>query len=137
MRNVVLILLVLSVAFNAGQLTLHLMHNQRHATEVHYHNLGDQFKGLETIFNHIRTVGYYTDKNIEEPLVVAQFEQAQYVLAPTVLDLNNTHHPFVIFDCSSPEVALNKIKELGFQPLKANNLGVVLALNPHAQNLKP
>ena len=137
MRELMLSLLVLSAVFNAGQLTLQLLDNQKKSSNFQLHNLADQFKGLETIFEHVRTAGYYTDKNIEHPLVIAQFEQAQYILAPTVLALNHTNYPLVIFDCSSPSVALNKIKELGFQPLKASQSGIILALNPQAKILNP
>jgi len=134
MRRVILILFILLTAVNFGQISLQILENQRLQGGVHLHNLGDQFKGLEPIFNHMPMAGYYTDKPIERPMVIAQFEQAQYVLAPTVLDLNHTDYPLVLFDCSSPEVALNKIKELGFQPVKANNLGIILAFNPQAKN---
>ena len=77
-------------------------------------------------------IGYYTDKNIDETLAIAQFEQAQYLLAPTILDLNNTSTPLIIFDCSDPKIAMTKIQELGLTALSANNYGIVLAYNPHA-----
>ena len=93
------------------------------------HSLGYKFLGLEGTFKNVRYVGYYTDKDIEEPLTVAQFEQAQYTLAPTVLVLNKTNYPFVLFDCTTPVFALEKIKELGMQPLKTN-AGIILAFNP-------
>ncbi|MBF0489741.1 MAG: hypothetical protein HQL15_03875 [Candidatus Omnitrophica bacterium] len=137
MRKAVLILLILCAAFNVLQLTLQILGHQIHPSTRPFHSLGDQFKGLEVILGHERTVGYYTDKNMDNTLAIAQFEQAQYLLAPTVLDLNQTNHPFVLFDCTSAEVAINKIKELGLQPLKANNTGIVLAINPQLQNLKP
>ncbi|MBI3602421.1 MAG: hypothetical protein HY209_05965 [Candidatus Omnitrophica bacterium] len=137
MRQVILVLLGLSVVLNAGQLALQILEHQRHPSTIAFHSLGDKFKGLETVFSHVRAVGYYTDKNIDEPLVVAQFEQAQYLLAPTVLDLNHTDYAWVIFDCTSPQEAFNKIKELGLQPLKMNNFGIILAFNPQAHRLKP
>lgn len=99
--------------------------------------LGDQFKEIAPLINHLRRAGYYTDKDLEDRRAIAQFEQAQYILAPTILDLNNTQYPLVIFDCSTPQVALQKINELGLKPLSMNNLGVILALNPKAQGTKP
>ena len=92
------------------------------------HSLGYQFKGLETIFKNVRTIGYYTDKDLNNSLAIAQFEQAQYMLAPTVLDLNQTKYRWVIFDCTSPHVALEAIKKSGLTPLKENH-GIILALN--------
>ena len=50
---------------------------------------------------------------------------------PTVSRLARTALPLVIFDCTSPAIALAKIKELGFQPISANDSGIVLALNPN------
>ncbi len=132
----ILILLILCTAFNSAQLTLHVLSHQLHPTAFPLHSLGDKFKGLETILNTQRRVGYYSDKNMDNPLSIAQYEQAQYILAPTVLDLNNTQYPFVILDCSTSEIALNKIKELGLQPIKANNQGIILAINPQIQDLR-
>jgi hypothetical protein len=94
------------------------------------HSLGFQFLGLQDIFKDVHTVGYYTDKDLDNSLAIAQFEQAQYMLAPTVLDLNHTQYHWVIFDCTSPKKALDTIKQLGLTPLKINN-GIILALNPN------
>ena len=99
-------------------------------TSIPLHSLGYQFMGLENVFKGIRTVGYFTDKNLDNPLAVAQFEQAQYMLTPTVLDLNHTQYHWVIFDCTTPQVAMETIKNLGFTPLKIRN-GIILAYNPN------
>ena len=93
------------------------------------HSLGYKFLGLDNIFKNVRYAGYYTDKDIEAPLTIAQFEQAQYTLAPTVLVLNKTDYPFVFFDCSSPAIALKKIQEFGLRPLSLNT-DIILAVNP-------
>ena len=137
MTKVILVLLILCTSFNSVQLTLQVLAHQIHPTAFPLHSLGNQFKGLEIILGSQRKVGYYSDKNMDNPLAIAQYEQAQYQLAPTVLDLNNTQYPFVILDCTTPEAAINKIKELGLQPIKVNNQGIVLAINPQMQNLKP
>jgi len=97
---------------------------------VPFHSLGYQFLGLENIFKGVRTVGYFTDKDLHAPLAIAQYEQAQYMLAPTVLDLNHTQYRWVIFDCTSPQTALETLKTLGFTPLKIHN-GIILAFNPN------
>jgi hypothetical protein len=99
-------------------------------TTVPLHSLGFQFMGLENVFKGIRTVGYYTDKDLNNTLAIAQYEQAQYMLAPTVLDLNHTQYRWVIFDCTSPQAALEAIKHWGLTPMKINN-GIILALNPN------
>ncbi len=99
-------------------------------TTIPLHSLGFQFMGLENVFKDVHTVGYYTDKDLNNPLAIAQFEQAQYMLVPTVLDLNHTQYHWVIFDCTSPQAAMEAIQRLGFTPMKANN-GIILAYNPN------
>ena len=137
MRNIILGLLGLCVLVNTGQLTSQVIHHQQHIQDLHPHNLGDQFQGLQTVFGNVPRIGYYTDKNIEDPVVIAQFEQAQYHLAPTMLDLNHTDYPFVILNCSSPQVAIDKMKELKLQPIKISNQGAIIAINPKIINPNP
>ena len=133
MQKVILTLLIGIILLNTRQLGLQIIQHQQRKGNF----LGDQFRGLEDILKGQRIVGYYTDKNMDDTLSIAQFEQAQYILAPIILDLNHTDSPFVIFDCTSPQIALNKIKELGFNPVKANNTGIILTINPKASNLIP
>ena len=104
---------------------------QRTEPSVPLHSLTREFTGLTQAFAHIERAGYYSDKNMDFPLAIAQFEQAQYVLAPTVLELNNTSLPVVIFDCATAKAALDKIKELKLIPVSANTSGIVLAVNPN------
>ncbi|MFH1359656.1 MAG: hypothetical protein ABIJ41_01290 [Candidatus Omnitrophota bacterium] len=87
---------------------------------------GFQFSGLKDDLRDVPYVGYFTDKDLDVPLYAAQFQQAQLILAPTVLDLNNTGHEYIIFDCTTPQIAFRKMKELHVQPLKINPLGAVL-----------
>lgn len=94
--------------------------------------LGDRFRGLNNFLNQAPMIGYYTDKNLDDNRSARQFAQAQLMLAPTILDLNNTAHEYIIFDCTSPKVAIQKIQELKAQALKANQYGIILARNPNA-----
>ncbi len=129
LRFPLLIVIALAALFNFGQGSLIALQHAQDRTTIPLHSLGAQFEGLKDVFTGVRYAGYYTDKNLDIPLAVAQFEQAQYALAPTVLMLNKTDYPLVILDCTSPEVAIAKGKELGLSPLKAAN-GIILALNP-------
>ncbi len=92
---------------------------------------GDQFRGLDAFVGKAPWLGYYTDKSLDDTRAAMQFAQAQLILAPSILDFNNTNHEFIIFDCSSPMVAMKKIAEIGAQPLKANPYGIILARNPN------
>ena len=88
---------------------------------------GSIFLGLEKMFQDVKYVGYYTDKNLNERPTAAKFAQAQYILAPAILDLNATDHEFILFDCSREEIARRKIEDIKAVPLKKNKFGVILA----------
>ncbi len=100
-----------------------------------YTFLGDRFRGLEKLVNNAPYLGYATDKNLDDNINARQFAQAQLVLAPAILDLNNLGHEFLIFDYTTPQAAITKIRELHLEPLKANRYGIILARNPKYQNL--
>ena len=85
------------------------------------------FLGLEKMFKDVKYVGYYTDRNLDESPAAAKFAQAQYILAPAILDLNKTDHEFILFDCSREEIARRKIEEIKAVPLKKNKFGIILA----------
>lgn len=97
---------------------------------VPYTFAGDRFRGLDALVGKTPYLGYYTDKNLDDNRSAMQFAQAQFVLAPAILDLNNTGHEFILFDCTSPLAAIKKIQEIGAQPLKANRYGIILARHP-------
>jgi len=129
LKNILGVLLILSALFNLYQAYTQAI-GQLNDHQRPLHSLGYQFIGLENVFKNIRTVGYYTDKNLNNPLAIAQFEQAQYMLAPTVLDLNHTQYHWVILDCTSPQAAIEALQRLKLTPVKANH-GIILALNPY------
>lgn len=130
LRITFFICLLLVAAFDLATAYTQAVREAQDRTTVPLHSLGYQFIGLENIFKDVHTVGYFTDKDLDNPLAVAQFEQAQYMLVPTVLDLNHTQYRWVIFDCTSPQVAMAAIQHLGLTPMKAHN-GIILAFNPN------
>ena len=130
LKFIFLIALVLVAVFNLCQAYTQAIRQLQDSTTSPLHSLGFQFMGLENIFKGVHTVGYYTDKDLGNRLAIAQFEQAQYMLVPTVLDLNNTQYRWVIFDCTSAQAALGAIQRLGFTPMKIRN-GIILAYNPN------
>ena len=104
------------------------LHVQRQ--KIPYFFSGYIFSGLEGIFKKMKYVSYYTDKSMDSAPYAAQFAQAQYVLAPAVLDLNNTGHEFILFDYIDEKKAFKKMKELKAIPLKRNKFGIILARVP-------
>jgi len=92
--------------------------------------VGIKYKGLNKFIQGSQTIGYFTDKNIESIDTLTDFGHAQYMLAPHILDLNNTDHKYIIFDCSLPIVANRKIREINATAWKKNKFGVILARKP-------
>ena len=122
-----IIVVALLIVFNstASYKEIRLLRQIRR--QVPYIFMGNKFLGLKAILKDAKSIGYYTDKNLDDNKPALQFAQAQYTLAPIILDLNNTNHSFVLFDCSSEEIALQKIKEAGLVPMKKNQFGIILA----------
>ncbi len=133
-KNIALGLLGLSVVISLVQLGGRTLHEQQSKSQFALHSLAYQFIPLQGVFKNIARAGYYTDKNLDIPLVVAQYQQAQYILAPTVFEINNTDLPLIIMDCSTPQVAIEKMKELNLVPLTQSPTGLFLAANPKGKS---
>ncbi len=88
---------------------------------------GLQFNGLNKVFKDSTFVGYYTDKDMSSLENSKHFAQAQYVLSPVILELNNFNHEFTLFDCRTEQTAMKKIKELNLTAVKQNTSGIILA----------
>ncbi len=95
--------------------------------------LGAQFQGLEKLLGTSPRVGYYTNQSLDDFKAAAIFAQAQYTLAPIILEFNNLELPFTIFSCASSQACLSIMKERQMVPVKMNTLGVIVAFNPKAR----
>lgn len=88
---------------------------------------GFKFSGLNEFFQNVEYVSYFTDRDLKDEDAVKQFSQAQYMLAPTILDPDNMDHPYMLVDCANPAMALRKMKEFNVVPVKRNQFGIILA----------
>lgn len=122
LRKIFLFSCAALIAFN----TYHLIRTLTPDRPVGFYGL--KFSGLENILKQETHIGYITDLNLNETAALAEYEQAQYVLAPVILDINNPGHRFLIINCSNEAVASSKLKEIGARLLTRNNLGVILAM---------
>lgn len=130
-RRTLFILLVTAVlGLNTFQLTKEIIRIKQKRKIRPYVFTGIKFSGLKDILRDVEYIGYYTDKDLDNLKDALQFSQAQYTLTPVVLDLNNTEHKYILFDCSSPEIALKKIKEIHAVPVRKNQFGIILARRP-------
>jgi hypothetical protein len=118
---------LLILGLNSAQVFREIQAIYRVKKVIPYAFPGHKFLGLEAIFKDVAYAGYYTDKNLDDFEHGAQFAQAQLMLVPTILELNNLGHEYTLFDCTSPEIAYQKIREAGLIPMKKNQFGIVLA----------
>ena len=97
---------------------------------------GLKFSGLGDILKKETLIGYVSDLNIKETRALAEYEQAQFMLAPIILDIQQPSHKFVIINCSNDTAALAKLKELNARPLLRNQFGVILATTDRTEPAK-
>ncbi len=126
-RSIFLALVTVAIVAGMANLTQELSGLCAARQKSPFSFYGDQFNGLTGVLKGEPTVGYYTDKDIDQPAYGAQFEQAQLSLAPIILDLNRTDHRFVIFDCRNEKECWRKIAEVHARPLKRSSTGIILA----------
>ena len=115
------------IAVNLAGLSKEMVEIHRQRKLIPFYFSGFKFLGLEDVFRGVAYAGYYTDKDLSLKQNSAQYAQAQYILAPTIVDLNNTTHLFTLLDCTGEEKAFEKIKEIHAVAIKKNAFGVVLA----------
>jgi|GEM_PF-1612168 len=96
-----------------------------------YSFIGDQFAPIKAILKNESRVGYWSDRSLDDRQAAALLAQAQYVLTPSILELNALDHHFVIFDCRNKQDQINIIRTLGLKPLKISPAGFILAENPN------
>ena len=129
-RNCFLILAFFIIFTNSQKLSKDIISRKKIREKNPYIFHGIKFSGLKEILHNAEYIGYYTDKDIDNTLDALQFAQAQFILAPIILDLNNTEHEFILFDCSSEAVAMERIREVKAIPIRKNQFGIILAKNP-------
>lgn len=127
LRNLWGALLIAITAFNLLNIVAELARTQARRKLSPYIFYGFAFSGIDKLLTGVKAIGYYTDRDLDQNTNAAIFAQAQYMLAPVIVDLNNFDHEFILFDCASEETAMAKIKEIGAVALKKNKLGVILA----------
>jgi hypothetical protein len=130
LKTIFLFLCLILIFFNTCQLIQTLAPNRPIAFS------GMKFAGLNDVLKNETQIGYVTDLDANDSQNLAEFEQAQYMLAPAILEWNNTATRLLIVNCSSDATAIEKLIKLGAQPLKRNQFGIILAQNPRGL-LKP
>ncbi|MBP9854416.1 MAG: hypothetical protein KBD53_06085 [Candidatus Omnitrophica bacterium] len=95
---------------------------------VKHQNIGYQFAGLDEFTKGMAYIGYVTDEDVTKNDAAHKlFAHAQFMLAPSILDLNNYNHEYILFVCTNENYAWEKIKKLNALPLRRNKYGMILA----------
>ena len=85
-----------------------------------YLEIRDRLKGIEKI-------GFLTNKNMTSEGNDGDFLMAQYMLAPTALDLNNPDHELSVLVYTDLMYLQYALKDLNASPVYWNKYGIVLA----------
>jgi len=87
---------------------------------------GAQYATLRDSLKDVREAGFITDQNTSAEKNEGEFQQAQYMLAPTVLVLNDTHFRYNVLDIREPKLIAYTLRRLKSIPIKDNEYGKVV-----------
>jgi len=88
---------------------------------------GIQYSEFKEMLKGVRIAGFLTDGNEKPDNNDGQLMLAQYMLAPTILDLDNSNHRYNILSCSTPQAAVGILKIINAKPLGVNIYGKIIA----------
>lgn len=127
LKSLFSVMIITAIAVNGGELVKKTPKNLTQRNNLPFYFMGIKFAGLDKTLKGVTYIGYYTDRDLSKKSEAAQFSQAQYILAPAILDPDNLDHPFALFDCAVEEKCQEKIRASNAIPLKKNQFGVILA----------
>ena len=87
---------------------------------------GTQFVMFKEKLAGLREIGYLTNKDMSEEHNDGEFLQAQYMLAPVILRLNQPARTLNILDYKNPVFAVFQMENLNAKPLVTSPYGKVL-----------
>ncbi|MEI6437472.1 MAG: hypothetical protein WCO69_01830 [Candidatus Omnitrophota bacterium] len=91
---------------------------------------GNIFAGVKGATGEEKYIGYLTDRDINNDKVAMRFTQAQFTLAPIILDFNNPAHRLLILDFNDLKLARAAAEKMKLRPLKVSPQGIILAERP-------
>jgi len=129
-KKILWAIITLLAAINIVQTTMNLISIYPRRKPIAFNFAGQKFDGLQKVLKNEKYVGYYTDQNVDTPKPGMELLQAQYMVAPLILDPNNIEHHYVIVNCVNIPAAIQKFKALGARPITGNNNGLFLVERP-------
>jgi|GEM_PF-561698 len=88
---------------------------------------GIEFADLKERLQGVRQAGFLTEAESSAEGNDGRFLLAQYMLAPTMLDLNNPTHRYNVLHCATPQAAIGIMKIIGAKPVYVNIFGKIIA----------
>ena len=112
------------VASNIFHLTVMIYRN--YWNEPLHLEPGSQFARFKPYLQHTPKIGYITDKGTSRETNDGTFLQAQYFLAPTIIERNAIHHPFIMIDSTNKPYILRMVTILNAKGVAHNPYGQAL-----------
>ena len=130
-KNILLLLAVALIAVNLFYTGL-FIRNKRHAIFNLYFEPGYQFLMMKDYLKNVETIGYLTNNDVSRENNDGAFLQAQYFLAPTLLQLQAENHEFLIIDSHNVPYIVATIRRLSAPRIANNEYGQALLrkINP-------
>ena len=97
-----------------------------HSEDFSFVEHGWQFADFRDKLKGISTIGFLTNKDMSPEKNDGEFLQAQYILAPTVLELNNKTHSLQLMDYTDQIFVFYMLKELNAVVIHDNGFNKVL-----------
>ena len=88
--------------------------------------IGFEFGGLDELMKDEEYIGYVSDKNVNDKNGSKEYAQLQYLLAPTIVELDATHYKYTILYCNNEKICFDIAKKVGAKPLRRNQYGVIV-----------
>ena len=126
-KNIFFILICGTIFFNLLELPLIFKNFIQYRPLIAQYPIGAKFIPFKDIFPHTQFVSYVSDSNVHSAIGNKEFTQAQYALAPIVLDGESTNHLYILINCSSQQKAFEELIKIKATPLKTNNRGLIAA----------
>ncbi|MBF0595594.1 MAG: hypothetical protein HQL22_11610 [Candidatus Omnitrophica bacterium] len=129
-RNFMLAIIAAAVLYGTGCGLIELcsMYAQRQTHPFFFE--GDLFAGVKGATGGEKYLGYMTDRDINIDKIAMRFTQAQFALAPVILDFNNSNHRLLILDFQDLKQAVALAQKLQLKLLKRSPQGLLFAERP-------
>ncbi|MCA9399365.1 MAG: hypothetical protein KC618_06425 [Candidatus Omnitrophica bacterium] len=129
LHSLLSLICLLLVANNIKYVFVFIMSRQKVLNEV-YFEPGYQFHTFLPHLKGVEKAGYVTDLSINRESNDGAYLQAQYYLAPTILELEDINYPYFIIDSKNTDFIIRTIKETKARRLANNEYGQALMKRP-------